>query len=144
MGHKKLPRICIPKGKRKQLPNIKQEVEAIETKNFRWRILPDYLEFSNSSFGWDKLTSDKILKVIIPRLHDFETLTWGEAQKRKHFHPWKVSDLDNPLKTLAKNKGYDRLYQIDIEKACRIYGIKNGDIFFCVWYDPTHKGKKMS
>lgn len=143
MGRKRLPPINAPK-QLKSLPNLKSEVNAIEHRNFKWRILPDYLEFSNSSFGWNKLTSDRILNIIIPRLHDFESLTWSEAQKRKHFHSWKVSELDRKLKQLAENKGYDRLYQIDIEKACRIYGIKNGDTFFCVWYDPNHNGKKMS
>lgn len=143
MGHKRLPFIPVPKSS-KTLPDVESEIKAIEHRNFKWRILPRYLEFSNSSFGWDKLTSDRILKTIIPRLHDFESLTWYEAQKRKHFHAWKVSELDKQLRRLAENKGYDRLYQIDIEKSCRIYGIKNGDTFFCVWYDANHNGKKMS
>ena len=143
MGRKRLPHINAPRSA-KSLPSLKPQIDAIELRSFKWRILPKYLEFSNSDFGWEKLTSNEILNVIIPKLHKYEDLSWAEAQKRPHFHSWKTSDLDRQLRKLAENKGYDKLYQIDIEKACRIYGIKNGDVFFCVWYDPQHKGKKMS
>nr|DAR29709.1 MAG TPA: hypothetical protein [Caudoviricetes sp.] len=145
MGHKKLPSISVA-PKSKILPDVKSEIKSVEARNFKWRILPNYLAYSNSAFGWDKLTSDKILNIIIPKLHNYESLTWEEAQKRPHFHFWKVSKLDKQLRRLAENKGYDCLYQIDIENSngSRIFGIRNGEVFFCVWYDSNHNGKKMS
>ena len=129
---------------KKQLPSPQDELRSIEKSKFKWRIVKEYLDFNHGSFGWKNLHSSEILQVVIPKLHFFEELTWEEASKRKHFHPWKTSKLDEPIRTLAQNRGYESLYQIDIDLETRIFGVKSADCFFCVWYDGGHKGKKMS
>ena len=130
--------------KEKQLPSVAGELRTIESCKFKWRILEEYLDFNHGRFGWKRLRPNEILISIIPKLHSYEDLTWEEASKRKHFHPWKTSKLDAPLKSLAENRGYEDLYQIDIDESSRIFGIKNAEVFYCIWYDSSHDGKKMS
>jgi hypothetical protein len=109
----------------------------IGASNFRWRtIAADH----DGPFHWETTTPRYLLEEIVPKLHNFETMTWSQIEATgSHF----VSFED--LCKLAR----DRLGELDMEKIEslfslrlagkeRVWGQREGGTFQVLWWDPEH------
>ena len=83
---------------------------------------------------------EKLLKDIIPRLHDFESMTWKDVTgKENHFIA--VEQISG--------EAQKRLAEIDVKEADlfsmrfsakeRAWGVRDKAIFRFLWWDPEHK-----
>ena len=71
-------------------------------------------------------------------------MTWDEifVKTKKHHHPVEVSKLlkeaQNRLLELEKDD-WSELYSIKIGGTLRIWGMKDGQYFQVLWWDPKHE-----
>lgn len=105
----------------------------------------------DGSWGWNNIEITKWWTDILPKLKNFETMTWGQvisASGGKSTGSG-TNNHNIPVDKIIK-KARDRLEEIhldDIDEVFslrlsgdeRIYGILEGNILKVVWYDPNHE-----
>jgi len=85
---------------------------------------------------------------IIPKLKDFETMTWqqiisasGGRRYGTNNHPIPVNELIKEARDrLAELRldDYDELFSLRLTSRKRIWGIRDGCVFRILWFDPYH------
>jgi hypothetical protein len=102
----------------------------------------------DGKWGWQGLCKNRLWNDIIPKLKDFETMTWHEihaaTKKNKgnlhHFIP-KTSlnkAAQERLRELNQDD-IDKLFSLRLQGAHRIFGIKDGRVLKILWFDPDHE-----
>ena len=80
------------------------------------------------------------LKKVIERLTGFETITWDDL-RRSGSHPVSIGDLIKEARDrLQKLKidDLDELYSLRISGRERLWGMRIGNVFSVLWWDPEH------
>jgi hypothetical protein len=93
------------------------------------------------SWGWDKIDKDLFFKEIVPKLQNFESMTWGEILNRQN-HEIDISEIcpEARKRLSALNlDDYDKLISLRLTGPQRVWGIRNKDILKLLWWDPEHK-----
>ena len=100
------------------------------------------------AWGWKTTAGRDWWKVILPKLKEFETMTWGEimsaAGGRKegnNHHPVEVKKLTQQARSrLAEIQQDDisELFSLRLGSKKRIYGIRDRRTLKLLWYDPYH------
>jgi len=86
-----------------------------------------------------KLNEQKT-KEIIRKLKDFDSMTWGDLKgKRRHSIPATAicKEAKKRLQDIEKDD-INELFSIGISGKERIWGIREGDVFSILWWDPDH------
>ena len=111
---------------------------SVNNERFRWNITNADFE---GEYGLDKIEKDTLLKEVIPALHQYENMTWGEIEgKKSHF-----VDLDKcsgEAQKRLKEIGLDdleQLFSLRIGSKKRILGRRQGAVFYVLWWDPKHQ-----
>lgn len=95
----------------------------------------------NSPWGWNQITCPDFLRNIWDKMHNFETMTWGEILGRSH-HAIAVSDIIKPAQNRLEQLGYDdqaELVSFRLSNTERIWAIRSGAEAFLLWWDPNHE-----
>ena len=95
----------------------------------------------NSPWGWDKITCPNFLRNIWEKMHNFETMTWGEILGRHH-HAIAVNDIIEPAQNRLAQLGHDdqeELVSFRLSNTERIWAIRSGAEAFLLWWDPNHE-----
>ncbi|MCP4154853.1 MAG: hypothetical protein GY757_44435 [bacterium] len=95
-------------------------------------------------WGWGNIQSKDSLIDIIRKLQDFETMTWGEIDNKKSCHLTFIEKIDKHAKERLGEIQIDAesqrvLYQLRLTGKERVWGIRELDAFYIVWWDPEHK-----
>ena len=113
---------------------------------FCWGVKSDSIDWIDPELGFHMGCLKSFFKIIKPRLDDFSSMTWAELQKRKSCHPMDVAKITSSslqrLKVIFSDNIPETLYQIDIPgqgQKHRIWGKKDGNVFYLIWNDPNHK-----
>jgi len=87
--------------------------------------------------------------IILPKLRDFEGLTWAEIKRQTYGRGNKSSNhyvyVNQMLKKVGKRleqlhlEDKEQLFSLRLGSRKRIYGIKIGSVLRIIWYDPDHK-----
>jgi hypothetical protein len=120
------------------IPRGGELVAAISLKNFCWRFSD--LDWGGP-FGWVNVFADELSRTIIPKMHDFESMTWAEMDGPSGSHSVSVDDLCAEAKArLAELKmGHiEMLFSVRIAGVRRIWGVKDIAILRVLWWDPDH------
>lgn len=114
--------------------------DAYELSNFRWRVLDEFIDYEDEEWGWDKVDIREFFQKLLPRLHEYETMTWQELLQRQSCHYSPVDTLNPQAQNKLKQKypQYDIFHQIDMYQPCRLLGIRDGVYFYLVWHIPHH------
>ena len=123
-------------------PRIDQNIspENIEKKTLIWRLkFVDML----GPWGWFNIKEkDKgVLLDIRNRLGEFERMTWGEIGKKNQNHPIPVDKIANKAQKRLKEINLDfveNLYSLRITKQSRLWGYRDNNMFYILWWDPEH------
>jgi hypothetical protein len=124
----------------KKEPKGGDRVESENSRNFCWRT--DWIDL-DGPWSFRNASCEKIWKEIVPRLHDFETQTWGELYGLKNgsTHPMPVDkieqDAQDRLRSLGRDE-FETLFQLNVRGGIRLWGIRDRQIFYLIWYDPNH------
>jgi hypothetical protein len=77
----------------------------------------------------------------------FETMTWSEIEKKvgphgtRHNHPMPVSDICPDARKRLRElvlDDFDTLYSLRITGERRLWGIRDNEAFYILWWDPHH------
>jgi RPA family protein len=83
-----------------------------------------------------------LLGTIVPKLHDYESMTWAEVDGPTGCHFVELGDLvpdaQARLRELEKDE-QDRLFSVRITGKLRIWGIRDLAILRVLWCDQEHE-----
>ncbi len=109
-----------------------------------WRL--GRLDFEGP-FGWLKANSLEILDRIRDYLSSLENLTWREIDQRtgpegrrcNQYLPVTAicQDAKRRLQELQLDD-YQHLYELRLTNLQRIFGLRNNEEYFILWWDPYH------
>lgn len=117
-----------------------QDPDALENKLFRWRATDEYIDYNDEDWGWGQVTIQVFFQEILPRLQQYETMTWSDIFRRNSCHYWDINKMPTKARNKLKRKypQHDTFHQIDILQPCRLLGWRDRQILFLIWYDPNH------
>lgn len=134
----------IPKWKHNPSPKKKPKSgnpKSSHHLNPAWR-------FSNiemaDPYGWHVINEFNLLRNIVDKLKNFETMTWDEIllKGKKQHHSVPVQDLCKKAKSRIEElqlDDVDKLVSLRIGSTERIWGILTNGILLLVWWDPDHE-----
>ena len=95
----------------------------------------------NSPWGWNQITCPDFLRNIWDKMHNFETMTWGDILGRSH-HAIEVKDIIEPARNRLAELGHDdqaELISFRLTNKNRLWAIRSGAEAFLLWWDPNHE-----
>lgn len=124
----------------RRIPLKKQDPSIYDGMPFRWRVTGKYIDYDDEEWGWGRVSIYEFFQSLLPRLHQYETMTWSELFNRQSCHAWDVNEMhtDAKRKLMEKYPEHDTFHQIDMEQPCRILGIRDRQIIHLIWHDPNH------
>lgn len=133
---------------RKDRKNPKKFVSLSETKipklvPYTDSCLPEFRAGQmdmNGPWGWDKFDSS-LLQEFLQKIFDSQKLTW-QILRDNGSHLVQVDNLctkaQKRLLELCKDD-YEELFSLRVTGCKRIWGIKDGNILWLLWWDPNHE-----
>ncbi|MBF0131952.1 MAG: hypothetical protein HQL75_05125 [Magnetococcales bacterium] len=91
-------------------------------------------------FGWNRLEKE-VFDNIIRKLQNFESMTWGEIEGRRHHSIGKDTLSRKAQKRLEEihMDDVDEVFSLAMGGIERIFGIRERNIFKILWWDPDHQ-----
>lgn len=99
-------------------------------------------------WGWRTTAARVWWREILPKLRDFESMTWAEIMRAaggrtrgNNNHFVEVRKLGGPAKSRLAAIGQDdvsELFSLRLSATVRIYGIRDRRALKLLWYDPHH------
>jgi hypothetical protein len=117
--------------------------ESVMNKRPAWRLgMMDI----DGEWGWGKLDSRESVVEIQKMLRDFESMTWAEIERKKgqsgkNNHPMPVQNICKEARKRLKEielDDIDVLYSIRLSNAHRVWGKRDNEAFYILWWDPAH------
>ena len=136
------------KDKKKQPKHIQKPTvtkQATHTKNpegYQHQLIAWHLHCMDNSGPWP--CNHSVLKMILPRLHEYEKKRWYEVVRQIRNHPMPTDKIERPAQRRLNDLGFGdtgTLYQLEIkggQKAQRLWGIRQENVFQILWWDPNH------
>lgn len=103
-----------------------------------WRI--ELLE-KNGPYGWETIKGVLLWNTILPKLQNFETMTWGEILGSQN-HEVQVSSLCSEAQKrlkMLKLDDIEHLVSLRLSGKMRIWGLKKHRVLRILWWDPKHQ-----
>lgn len=126
-------------------PTVEKEIrgtraaDAVPAMQFKWST--DRLDWGGP-FSWNALTTERLLREIIPKLQDYESMTWGELEGTTGSHFVDVTDLVKTARKRLKEIGMhdtDQLFSLRLAGKIRIWGVRDIAVLQMLWWDPDHE-----
>jgi len=91
-------------------------------------------------WGWSKFNIIH-LKEFLTKIFESQKLNWQTLYQKKSHLVDIVKLVPNAQKRLQKigKDDIDQLYSLRISGKKRIWGIKEGNLFWLLWWDPEHE-----
>ena len=123
-----------------KIPRKIEDVSSIEESIFKWRVNKQYIDLDHPEWGWGKLKIEDFFEILTHRLHDYESMTWQDLSQRRSCHSMPVKNIVSKAQARLYEKcpDIDTLYQVDVDRLCRIWGFRDRDFFYLIWHDPNH------
>jgi len=132
---KKKPRLGVPSPQVKKEPRVGVTPGAGKPS---WLFQAMDLE---GPWSCKRVGRDELLN-IREHLASFESMTWTEIQQpaKSHFVETDriIRDAFKRLQEI-KQDDTDQLFSLRISAQCRLWGIRDGDTFKILWWDPKHE-----
>jgi hypothetical protein len=110
----------------------------VQAEKFRWRV--DSVDW-DGPWSWGNSTVNDLLAVIIPKLHDFESMTWADVEGKTGSHFVAYEKLCSETQTRLTKLQMDeqaQLFSARITGRIRVWGVRDIVIFRVLWWDPDH------
>lgn len=136
--------IIIPSGKKYPAIDPNNAPESIKHKKPVWRM--GLIDFEGY-WGWGNVNNVAAIKSIQDKLKNFESMTWGEIESKlikkgspqNHFMP--VNKIDKKARERLKELhlgDQESLYSLRFSGTERLWGIREAEILYIVWWDHNH------
>lgn len=109
--------------------------DRIPTMAFSWRL---NLADMDGDWGWSNISVDKLFKLVIAKLHEFESMKWADVEGPSGSHFVAKDDLCDPAQDRLvhlKQQDIDQLFSLRI--ACNSRVIARGERAWPRWRMPT-------
>lgn len=96
-------------------------------------------------YGWSNFDSS-CLKELMQKIFETQKLTW-QVIAENGSHPISINKLVHHAQkrlTTIKKDDLDDLYSLRISGKKRIWGIRERNIFWILWWDPNHESMSKS
>lgn len=130
----KQPEAAVPLGEK----NAKVTDPEIEGRPLAWRFSG---RDGGGPYSWDALSDPSKFKVVLERLHEFETKQWAEILAAG-CHPIEVGRLCKDAQTRLgeiERDDLDDLMAFRISGPERVWAIREQNIMRVLWWDPEHQ-----
>ena len=103
---------------------------------FRWSV--DRVDW-DGPLGWRDVPITELFRVIIPKLHNYETMKWSEIEgASSHFVDLTDCSAEAQARAQEINLREDPLFSLRITGPKRVWGVRDIAILRLVWWDPRH------
>ncbi len=95
----------------------------------------------NGSWGWKKIEGNCFFDKILPKIQNFESMKWPEILGRNS-HEININKLCSEAQKRLKHlelDDFENLVSLRLSGPQRVWGIKIGNIFKILWWDPNHE-----
>ena len=125
-----------PQERRK--PRIPLEAWAQQT--FKWRVNDNYVDMEHEDWGWGDVPINEFFEILKKALQKYEDMSWEDVLRRRSCHPLPVHEATRTARERFRAicPDVDTLHQVDFSELGRVWGVKKGQYFQLVWYDPYH------
>jgi hypothetical protein len=134
----KRPRKSVAVGAVSKVPRGAELADAIRSKTFCWRLGEIDWE---GPWGWSQASVEDPIRLVVPKLHDFESMTWAEMEGPSGSHSVEFSQLctaaQGRLADIGKGE-LESLFSVRISGERRVWGVKDIAILRVGWWDPEH------
>lgn len=92
-------------------------------------------------WGWSQATCKELLREIVPRLHNLESMTWSEVEGATGSHFVEVAAIADEAQRRLTAIGKDeqaRLFSLRVSGRTRLWGIRELAVLRLLWWDPEH------
>ncbi len=74
------------------------------------------------------------------KLINFESMTWGEIDRNGKSHLMPLDKIEKKARERLKERELDdqELYSFHLSARERIWGIREIDAYYIIWWDPEH------
>lgn len=110
----------------------------IPSSKFKWRTAQaDH----GGPYWWSCVELPYLFQIIIPRLHDFESMSWGEIEGSDHHFIDKDALCKAARDRLAEldMENIEQLFSMHVTGKQRIWGQREGTTLYVLWWDPEHE-----
>lgn len=148
MGRKKNKQPKIPKGSVLPQKEVRKSIDLDEylEKKPVWQI--GRID-NDGEWGWQHIGKDRWENEILPKLTNFETMTWKEIEaasggkkKGNNSHFIGVESLSKEAQKrlkILKMEDIDNLYSLRFAAKIRVYGKRVGSVMQLLWFDFNHE-----
>ncbi len=127
-----------------RVPRVATELSTGDDLPFQWRT--DYMDH-DGPFGWEVLTLREFCIQAVSRLHNLETMAWGEVLGMTHNHSlgWSsvsrkaIQRFEELADRLPGCPDETELMSLGFTGHERIVGIRDRKYFYLLWWDPDHQ-----
>src|ERR1700733_13751817 len=117
-----------------KVPRGGQQAQAIQSKNFCWRFSDiDW----DGPWGWSKATGEQLVRTIVPKLHDYESMTWAAIEGPTGSHFVEFKDLCKEARDRLLKIGKDeqgQLFSVRLSGELRVWGVRDVAILRVLWW----------
>lgn len=138
------PKVKTPPAPRKSV-RIASDPSSLDHETVVWRFSIVDLD---GSWGWRTAAARRWWANILPKLQNFESMTWAELfsaaggrRAGNNHHPVKVEKLTKQAKIRLHEIRQDDvsdIFSLRLSGTERIYGIRDGRALKLIWYDEHH------
>ena len=116
----------------------KENIESSLSHNPVWQLS---LIDSDGGWGWKKIGKDRWLNLVLPKLRDFEKMTWAEIEgSQSHFINTNSISKDAQKRLADLNlDDLDQVFSLRLQGKPRLIGKRIGYIFQIIWFDFDHE-----
>jgi hypothetical protein len=135
---KKTPRLGAPFHPVSKVPRFGDRPE-VQGMDFCWRVSD--LDW-HGPWGWSQANCEELLKYIVPRLPDLESMKWGDVEGKTGSHFVEATAITSQARHRLVEIGKDeqaRLFSLRITGEKRLWGIRDIAILRLLWWDPRHE-----
>jgi hypothetical protein len=134
----KRPRKGVQVAQISKIPRGGQIADSIRTKPFCWRL--EEIDWEGS-WGWERATVLDLIRIIVPKLHNYESMTWADVEGPSGSHSIQFdqlcSEAQGRLDEIGKGE-IETLFSVRITGERRVWGVKDVAILRVLWWDPDH------
>jgi hypothetical protein len=91
-------------------------------------------------WGWGAVSGGELI-TLQQRLAGYEQSTWGAIEQMKGCHPMAPSDVCDEAQQRLSEIGrdtIDSLFQLRVTTAGRLWGVRDQNVYWVLWWDPEH------
>ena len=120
-----------------KVPRVGSSGNEVARSQFRWRV--ENVDF-DGRWGWENSNIRTLFEEVIPKLHNFETMTWSELEGADQHHFVSVINICPEAQCRLADLGHecDDLFSLRLTGRRRVWGPREGTIMKILWWDPDH------